>query len=87
MGKFVPTTITYQKSGLVKDRDAFILSDDAYQDLENIYQWRGRLRRRIGYDLLGRLKRNLTAQALVPATADGTNDYNAADALVAFRAN
>jgi hypothetical protein len=57
MGKYVPTAISYQKEGLVKDRDAFVLADDAYQDLENIYQWRGRLRRRVGYDLLGRLRR------------------------------
>ena len=85
MGKYVPTTITYQDSGLVKDRDAFVLSDDAYQDLENIFQWRGRLRRRPGYDLLGRLRRNLTAQA--QANADGTNDYNIADILTGFRAN
>lgn len=85
MGKYIPTAITYPESGLVKDRDAFVLADDAYQELENIWQWRGRLRRRRGYALLGRLRRNLTAQALVPANADGTNDYNAADILAAFR--
>ncbi len=85
MGKYVPTAITYAESGLVKDRDAFVLADDAYQELENIWQWRGRLRRRRGYDLLGRLRRNLTAQALVPVNADSTNDYNAADILAAVR--
>jgi len=85
MGKYVPTAITYADSGLVKDKDAFVLSDDAYQNLENIYQWRGRLRRRPGYELLGRLRRDLTAQA--QAAADGTNDYNIADILTAFRAN
>jgi len=84
MGKYTPLAITYAQSGLVKDRDAFVLSDDAYQNLENIYQWRGRLRRRQGYDLLGRLRRNLTAQA--QATADGTNDYNIADILTSFKA-
>jgi len=57
MAKYVPTAITYQDSGLVKDRDAFVLTDDAYQELENIYQWRGRLRRRQGYETLGRLRR------------------------------
>lgn len=87
MGKFVPTAITYQDNGLVKDRDAFVLSDDAYQELENIYQWRGRLRRRVGYDLLGRLRRNLTAQALAAYSAAApTNDYNVADILTGFRA-
>ncbi len=85
MGKYVPTTITYQDSGLVKDRDAFVLSDDAYQKLENIFLWRGRVRRRPGYDLLGRLRRNLTAQAQA-ATVAG-NEYNVADFLTGFRAN
>jgi len=85
MGKYVPTAITYAKSGLVKDKDAFVLSDDAYQNLENIYQWRGRLRRRQGYSLLGRLRRDLLAQS--QANADGTNDYNIADILTSFRAN
>jgi len=61
MGKYVPTAITYQDSGLVRDRDAFVLSDDAYTDLENIYQWRGRLRRRQGYDTLARLRRLYSA--------------------------
>ena len=87
MTKYVPTTITYEKSGLVKDKAAFVLSDDAYQELQNIYQWRGRLRRRVGYELLGRLRRDLEAQALVPINTDGTNDYRAADILTTFRAN
>lgn len=57
MGRFVPTAIAYANGGLVKDKNAFVLADDAYQELENIYQWRGRMRRRQGYDLLGRLRR------------------------------
>jgi len=82
VGKYVPTTITYQKSGLVKDRDDFVLSDDAYSELENIFQWRGRLRRRPGYELLGRLRRDLSSYAL--ANVSG-NPYNVADVLTAFR--
>lgn len=61
MPKYVPTAITYAQSGLVKDKAGFVLSDDAYQILENIYQWRGRLRRRQGYSNLGRLRREYAA--------------------------
>lgn len=85
MGKYTPLAITYAQSGMVKDRDAFVLSDDAYQNLENIYQWRGRLRRRQGYDLLGRLRRNLTAQT--QTVANGTVNYNIADILSSFKAS
>ena len=84
MGKYTPTAITYAESGLVKDRDAFVLSDDAYQELTNIWQWRGRLRRRKGYSLLGRLRRNIVNQA--QTAADGTNDYNIADLMATFKA-
>lgn len=84
MGKYTPTAITYAESGLVKDRDAFVLSDDAYQELTNIWQWRGRLRRRKGYELLGRLRRNIVNQA--QTAADGTNDYNIVDLMATFKA-
>ena len=83
MGRYTPTAITYAESGLVKDRDAFVLSDDAYQELTNIWQWRGRLRRRKGYSLLGRLQRNITNQS--QTAADGTNDYNIADLMALVR--
>ena len=86
MGKYVPTAITYAESGLVKDRDAFVLADDAYSELENIYQWRGRLRRRQGYDLLGRLQRNITLQAEAAPTG-GINSYNISDVLTSFKMN
>lgn len=81
MGKYVPLAITYANSGLVKDKDAFVLSDDAYQNLENIYQWRGRLRRREGYSLLGRLRR--TEEDQEEDNTDGTNQYNIPDLLTA----
>lgn len=68
MVKYVPTAITFAKSGLVKDRDAFVLADDAYQNLKNCYQWRGRIRRRQGYRTLGRLRRLIAAEALTDAS-------------------
>ena len=84
MKKYVPTTISYQSTGLVKDRDAFVLSDDAYTDLTNCYLWRGRLKRRNGYQLLGRLQRDVTAQAQSNTSASAT--YSIADLLTSFRA-
>ena len=84
MSSYKPTAVTYQNSGLVKSREAFVLADDAYQELTNIYQWRGRLKRRNGYDLLGRLRRAVTEES--KTAADGTNDYNLADILSAVRA-
>jgi len=85
MGKYVPTAITYQKSGLVKDRQPYVLSDDAYQTLENIYQYRGILKRRPGYKLLGRLRRDITQQT--EANTAAANQYNITDVLAGFRAN
>lgn len=91
MGKYVPTAITYQNSGLVKDRQPFVLSDDAYQDLFNIYQWRGVLKRRPGYRLLGRLRRDISNQSEAaiagPPPASNANQYNISDVLNSFRAN
>lgn len=76
---YKPLAITYQQTGLVKDRAAYVLPEDAYQDLNNIYLYRGRLKRREGYTLLGRLRRNISDQTL--ANADGTNDFNIGDIL------
>lgn len=57
MRTFKPLAITYENSGLVKSKEAFVLADDAYQELTNAFIWRGRIRRRDGYSLLGRLSR------------------------------
>lgn len=82
--RYVPLTITYQESGLVRDRQAFVLADDAYQELTNCFLFRGRLRRRQGYNLLGRLRRDVVAQSLGNMPASTTFTY--ADILTSFRA-
>lgn len=75
MGKYVPTAISYANTGLVKDKNAFVLSDDAFQDLENAFVWRGRIRRRQGFEKLGQLQRNFN-QVAVNTVSDATTTIN-----------
>lgn len=51
-------------TGLVQEREEFILPDDAYPVLENAFVWRERIKRKQGYELLGRLRRVLTSESL-----------------------
>ena len=64
MGAYEPLHITGNTTGLVQGRENFLLPDDAYPVLENAYIWRERIRRRQGYELLGRLIRNFTAVSI-----------------------
>ena len=43
--------------GLRTDRTAFVIDNDSFPTLQNAYQWRGRVKRKRGTSLLGRLKR------------------------------
>ncbi len=43
--------------GLRNDRTAFAIDNDSFPVLRNAYQWRGRVKRKRGTSLLGRLKR------------------------------
>lgn len=43
--------------GLRNDRTAFVIDNDSFPTLVNAYQWRGRLKRKRGTSLLGRLRR------------------------------
>lgn len=61
MAGYSPLKITGFQSGLVESREEFLLPDDAYPKLRNAYVWRERIKRKKGYLLLGRLRRNLTA--------------------------
>ncbi len=58
MAGYSPLKITGMSTGLVQQREEFILPDDAYPQLQNAYVWRERILRKKGYLLLGRLTRS-----------------------------
>ncbi len=59
MAGYKPLRIAGNSTGLVQEREEFLLPDDAYPSLENAYVWRERILRKKGYELLGRLQRNI----------------------------
>ncbi len=72
------------ESGLDESKESFLIPEKAFPQLEDAYAWRGRIKRRRGIDLLGRLCRSLTALSM--DNTDGTATYTDADILDAFRA-
>jgi len=60
MAGYQPYKITGPTTGLVEQRENFLLPDDAYPTLQNAYVWRERIKRKKGFQLLGRLQRNLS---------------------------
>jgi len=71
MGAYSPMKITGNSTGLVQQREEFLLPNDAYPSLVNAYVWRERILRKKGYQLLGRLQRQVTI-ARTNATGAGT---------------
>lgn len=61
---YTPLFITDFKEGLVKNREQFLLPNDAFTELENAFIWRGVIHKKNGYRLLGHLERKLEDQVL-----------------------
>lgn len=74
MGRYKPLKIADYETGLVQEREDFLLPFDAFPILEDAFCWRGRIKRKQGYELLGRLRRVLEAQALSNTVASDTYD-------------
>lgn len=70
MTAYSPLFVKGNTTGLVQSREDFILPADAYPTLQNAFVWRERIKRKQGYQLLGRLRRVFTTQAL--ASTDST---------------
>lgn len=60
MAGYSPLKITGMTTGLVQEREEFLLPDDAYPKLNNAYVWRERIKRKQGCLLLGRLQRSVS---------------------------
>ena len=64
MGGYRPLNISGNQTGLVQERQDFLLPDDAYPVLENAYIWREQIRRKRCFETLGRLRRTFTASSI-----------------------
>lgn len=64
MSAYTPLFIGGNSTGLVQDRENFLLPSDAYPTLENAFVWRERIKRKQAYQLLGRLRRVLSSVTL-----------------------
>lgn len=53
----IPFTVQGDLAGLEKNKKPFALMDTAFPQLENAYSWRGRIKKREGLKLVGRLRR------------------------------
>lgn len=70
-----PLKIAGNTTGLVQSRENFLLPNDAYPKLENAFIWRERIKRKQCYELLGRLRRQLTAVSMGNISAAGAGVF------------
>lgn len=60
MAGYQPLKVAGMETGLVQSRENFLLPADAYPVIENAFVWRERIKRKQGFQYLGRLQRNFT---------------------------
>lgn len=61
-----------ENSGLDTYYEPFLIPEKAFPVLENAYCWRGRVKKRLGYELLGRLRRAFTTVNFFKSAANWT---------------
>ena len=61
---YQPFQIEAYQSGLKRNRKPFLLIENAFQELENAYVWRERVKRREGLKLLCRLRREISSDSI-----------------------
>ncbi|MHA2068316.1 MAG: hypothetical protein ACXABY_28470, partial [Candidatus Thorarchaeota archaeon] len=86
MAGYQPLKILGPETGLVTEREEFLLPNDAYVELSNMYVWHGRLRRKERAGLLARLRRIITDQAESNTDASPDSTYDITDILSLLRA-
>lgn len=59
--------------GLKTDREPFVIDNDSFPVLTNAYQWRGRVKRKRGTSILGRLLRSINSSTI---QTDGAGNFN-----------
>lgn len=73
-----------ENGGLDKYFEPFLLPEKAFPKLEDAYAWRGRIKRRLGFEYLGRLRRRIVQVG--EGVTSGANPFAIADLLVSVRA-
>ena len=73
---YKPFLIADKDNGLQLDNIPALIADDAYVQLVNAYRWRKRTKRKLGAQLLGRLRREYTAVSIGNSPASATWSFN-----------
>lgn len=64
-----------ERSGVQQNVTPFMIPDEAFPNLLNAFVWRGRVQRKSGYRLLGRLRRTFTSTS-IGNFSSATTSYN-----------
>lgn len=72
-----------ENGGLDKYFEPFLIPEKAFQEMEDVYAWRGRVKKKDGIKHLGRLRRVLTTAAMgnISAAGAGTFTFNLITAM------